>query len=147
MTRGNGFVAVAVILFAGLYAYFFTDWFKKKTIEIVPQNRPFGITREGSAVNPISFTMNGEYKLTRVKVVPVAALSEKTPLPVWDLVTTTNSAPVRGFLYGLPIDGMKDSKLLAKAEDLIPDVPYRIFVEAGRAKGQADFKPVAATPR
>ncbi len=145
MSRGNLFLIPLAVLLAALYAFFFTDWFQTKTIQIVPQNRPAAFWRSRSPVNAVSFTLDGTYKLTSVKVVLLSAFeTNKHTVPVWHLISTSNSVPSRGFLYGMPIQGMKPSKLKSKADLLIPNTTYRLFVEAGKAKGAIDFRPQPA---
>jgi hypothetical protein len=61
-------------------------------------------------------------------------------MPVWHLIFNSNSAPVKIFVYGQRIRGMKSEVPGAHAEPLQPDVTYRLFVTAGKAKGQHDFE-------
>ncbi len=42
MTGKNGALLTFAILLTALYCYFFTDWFKVKTIQIIPANRMVG---------------------------------------------------------------------------------------------------------
>ena len=97
--------------------------------------------RAEGAVLPVSFTLDGKYRLSSIKVVELSAyLTNKYVTPVWHLISKTNSAPVRGFLYGLPIPGMAPARPDSKPKNLLPNVAYRLFVEAGRAKGNRDFQ-------
>ena len=97
--------------------------------------------RSEGAVLPVSFTLDGKYRLSSIKVVELSAyLTNKYVTPVWHLISKTNSAPVRGFLYGLPIPGMAPALPDSKPKNLLPNVAYRLFVEAGRAKGNQDFQ-------
>ena len=93
------------------------------------------------AVEPVSFTLDGRYRLSSIKVVELSAyLTNKYVTPVWHLISKTNSAPIRGFLYGMPIPGMAPAIPDSKPKNLTPNVAYRLFVEAGRAKGSQDFQ-------
>ncbi|MEI9864183.1 MAG: hypothetical protein WDN00_06450 [Limisphaerales bacterium] len=56
------------------------------------------------------------------------------------MVADTNAAPLKMFVYGQRVRGMKPAIAGARAEPLQPDVTYRLFVTAGSAKGQHDFE-------
>jgi len=145
MTKSNSILTLLALVLGSLYCYFFTDLFKHPTIQIIPQNR-LGWHAAGD-VNPVSFSLDGTYALTMIKVVPVSALqTNKFATPAWYLVTKTNSAPTKGFLYGGKVQGMNPSDLKPHPDALEPDTTYRLFVEAGRATGQVDFRPAAAAP-
>jgi hypothetical protein len=75
-----------------------------------------------------------------VKVVPLGAYeTNKFTPPLWHLVAYTNVTPTEGFLYGEPIPGMRPALTNALPRRLEPNTVYRLFVQAGRAKGQIDF--------
>ena len=61
-------IVVAIVL-AGLYVYFFTDWINRPRIQIIAQTRPVQPRGQAAKVYPISFLLDGQYKLTSVKVV------------------------------------------------------------------------------
>jgi hypothetical protein len=141
MTPKNITILALIALAAGVCIYNLTDWFHPPVIQIIPSVRPvLGPDQAGEAL-PVTFTMNGDYLLTSVKVVPVSEVlkENKNPHCLWRLTTISNSEPTRGFGYGMDIPGMKpvDSKA---TENLKADVLYRIYLEAGRAKGFVDFK-------
>jgi hypothetical protein len=99
MTKRNGFLIFAALVLAGVYAVYFTNWFKPKIIQItgfnarVTQNSRFRNFRPGLpgsfsrfnrfpnlnnlnansdaglAVNPVTFRLERPYKLTELKVV------------------------------------------------------------------------------
>lgn len=145
MTAKNTSLIVLVALLAGAYVYFFTDWFTPPIIQIVPQIRPARALRGNSAVELVSFTMNRDYRLTSVKVVPVSALkTNKNPIALWYLISASNSLPIRGFFYGMKIAGMKPFLTNSRPQKLQPNTPYRLLVEAGRAEGKVDFQTRAA---
>ena len=60
--------------------------------------------------------------------------------PLWHLVAYTNVPPTEGFLYGQLIAGMRPGITNSHPQPLEPVTAYRLFVEAGRAKGQIDFQ-------
>lgn len=145
MTRSNNFLIAAAVLLGGIYCYFFTDWFKVRIIQIIPQNRPMlGATRPTGSVCPVTFMLEQPYQLTSVSVYSVSSLqTNKNSTAVWKLTAKPNSKPIRGFAYGSSIPGMAPGRVPAAPEELVANVPYRIVLEAAKAKGQADFVPVA----
>ncbi|MBU6400140.1 MAG: hypothetical protein KGS61_07460 [Verrucomicrobia bacterium] len=137
-------IGVAVLAFV-IYVHYFTDWFTTPRIAIIVQNRMTPALRNNPAVYPVSFTLDGRYRLSAVSVIPVSALAtNKHPLPLWHLVSKTNSAPVSGFFYGMPIRGMKPAVANTRPQPLDPAETYRLLIEAGRARGRIDFRPRAA---
>lgn len=142
-------VAVALVL-AGVYVVYFTDWFQSPTIQISHTARPGRLrNRPGAAsgVPQLGFGLGGDYRLTEVKVVPLAALQTNLlAQPVWHLVSDSNSVPVNHFAYGQNIRGMKPEVPGARAQPLQPDVTYRLILRAGTFKGQHDFQ-IAANPQ
>ncbi len=144
----KSFILIAIVLvMAGIYAIYFTDWFRPKTIEISHTSRPArtgGRTggRTGAAANPMIFHLGGDYySLTEIKVVPLAALQkDKLAQPVWHLVSDEGSDDVDNFSYGQKINGMDPAVEGARPEPLQPGVTYRLFVVAGKVKGQHDFQ-------
>ncbi len=136
MQRKNNFLLIVAILLMATYAYFFTDWFSAPRIQIISQLRPSG--RGG--VDPVSFSFDGLYRLTSVKVVPLTQYqTNKYATPIWHLVSPSNSAPIPGFLYGSPIRGMVPAVTNSHPAGLEPDTAYRLLVEAGKARGHIDF--------
>jgi hypothetical protein len=137
-------IAVFIVL-AAIYVCFFTSWFKPKTIRIFDTSRHL-VDRpwrnHGNQDLPyVLFGLEGRFKLTEIKVVPLASFQTNsgTP-PVWHLVSDSNSPPVQQFTYGQHIRGMKPAFSGAEPEDLETNVMYRLLLSAGRIKGQHDFK-------
>ena len=124
-----------------LYLYVVSDWLAPKRIQIIAQNRPGLITAVQRAISPVSFVLNGRYRLTRILVV-LASISDggRPRQPIWELTSSSNSIPIQGFLYGQPVPGMKLAPSAGNASPLAVDTTYRLFVEAGRAKGQVEFR-------
>src|SRR5207245_9221003 len=64
----------------------------------------------GDAVNPIIFGFDRKLKLTSLKVVPESDIeTNKYPHPIWELISDSNSVPIKTFAYGMPIQGMRPS--------------------------------------
>jgi hypothetical protein len=146
-------LVIAVVAFAA-YAYYFTDWFTSDRIQIVHTLRPATPAKnprrqrmaDNPLVNTVSFGLNSKYKLTAVKVIPVAELeTNKYAHPIWHLVSESNSIPTKGFVYGTYIKGMHPKVPGAQADPLLPDVNYRLLLEAGDIKGEYDFNTTART--
>jgi hypothetical protein len=146
MNKKN-FILIAVALaLAGVYVVYFTDWFKPKTIHISHTVRPGRSgNRPGEAAAPLlAFGLGGDYELTEIKVVPLAAL-QANPLaqPIWHLVSDSKSVPIKFFIYGQGIQGMKPEVPGVRPQPLQPNITYRLLVQAGSLKGQHDFQVVA----
>ena len=152
MNKRNLFLVAIALVLAGVYAVYFTDWFKPKIIHITHTSRMMTRRR---AVRPNAnagyrrrfqslLYSSWPYKITEIKVVPAATLQTNNDAhPVWHLISDSNSVPVKIFLYGQRIQGMKFAVAGMRAEPLQPGVTYRLFVTDGSAKGQHDFQPVA----
>lgn len=139
LSKQNVLIATALVL-GGVYLYFFTDWLQPRRIQIIAQTRPFRPASSNSRVYPVSFVLDGFYQLTSVRVVPLGALqTNRFAPPVWDLVSDTNAAPTKGFLYGGGIPGLKPRQTNSTPQPLQPDTAYRLIVQAGRAQGHVDF--------
>lgn len=150
MTKKNVIVlAVTLVAVIGFYLYLFRDSFHKPVIQISHTIRPNPtyIRHPPQGVNSedfpqlINFGLSGEFKLTSVKVVPLAELeTNKFAHPLWELITDSNSIPTRAFSYGNKIRGMHPAVKGATADPLVPNVTYRLLVEANALKGEHDFK-------
>jgi hypothetical protein len=133
-------IGIALVL-AGIYGVYFTDWFRPKTIHISHTSRPVRVARNGATTGRIFFGLGDYYSLTEVKVIPLAALqTNKLAQPVWHLVSDSGSDDVNQFFYGEKINGMDPAVEGAQPELLQPGVTYRLFVIAGKARGQHDFQ-------
>ena len=132
------FVSVLVVLGA-VYIAFFSHWFDKRQIGITVSMRPS--RHPGETVYPVVFTLNSDYKLTSLKVVPLEN-NQVSPaaIPVWNLVTESNSAPIRAFRYGQPIRGMKPALEGIRASPLVPGAAYRLLLSTRDATCQIDFQ-------
>lgn len=145
MKKKNLISLTALVVLVAAYAIFFTNWFKPRRIEIFHASR--AMVRGGARVKAgnantriVLFGLDGAYKLTDVKVVPLDELKTNPfALPVWHLVSDSNSVPIKEFPYGVAIRGMKPMIGREWPKPLETNETYRIFVAAGSVKGQHDF--------
>src|SRR5205823_14188795 len=132
-------------------------WFARDGIHIYHRSRPARamVTRRNkqrgddpnAAVDPITFGFDHKLKLKSLKVIPVSDIeTNKYPHPIWQLLSDSNSAPIKDFTYGSPIQGMKPAVKGALPDPLEPRVKYRLFVETEKFKAEHDFEPVPRTP-
>ena len=151
MTKKNTLIVAFVILFGGLSLYLNRDWFASDGIHISHRSiAPRRWFNRGPAVkptaNPVVFLLNKKVKLTSVKVVFFNDIqTNKYPHAIWNLTSDSNSVPVRDFIYGAPIRGMRPAVKGAPADPLDPGVNYRMLIEAGSDKAEHDFVPVPRT--
>ena len=130
---------LALLVLGGVYIHFFTHWFDKRQIGITVSARPS--RRPGETVYPVYFTLNNAYKLTSLKVLPMASNQfNPNALPVWNLVSDSNSLPTRAFRYGQPIRGMKPALAGVHADPLVPGTVYRLLLSTRDAACQIDFQ-------
>jgi hypothetical protein len=128
-----------LLVLGGLYVHYFTHWFEKREIGIAASLRP------NRRANPpdfmVAFTLNDDYKLTKLKVIPMDG-DKFNPMatPVWNLESDSNSVPTRAFRYGQPIRGMKPVLKGVHPDALTPGVVYRLLLSAGNVSGHKDFK-------
>jgi hypothetical protein len=138
MNKKNFMLIGLVLMLAGVYAVFFTDWFQTKTIHISHTSRP---GRAGASANRMIFGLGDYFSLTEVKVVPLTALqTNKLAQPIWHLVADEGSDDVNQFAYGQKINGMDPAVTGSRPGPLQPGVTYRLFVTAGKINGQHDFQ-------
>jgi hypothetical protein len=139
MRKNNIFWLGLLLVVGGIYFHYFTHWFEKREIAITASLRPS--RQRGETVFPVFFTLNGNYKLTSVKVIPLEG-DKFNPLaaPVWHLVSDSFWSRTRAFFYGEPIQGMKPALEGVRPEPLRPGVVYRLIVSAGGSTGHKDFK-------
>ena len=148
-------LAALALALGSFSIYLNRDWFAKDGIQIYHRSRParagfFGRKRASSAdnpaINPVIFGFSRKLRLTSVKVIPVSDIeTNKFPHPIWNLTSVSNSAPVKDFVYGDNIKGMKPAVQGAIPDPLQPGINYRLFVEAGDFKAEHDFVPVPRT--
>jgi hypothetical protein len=149
MTKKDLFLIGIVVVLGGLYVVYFSGWFGPKFIRIEYTVRPVreapgvnGRTNpNGKPVNSVMFSLQKDYRLTSIKVVPAAEFqTNKYAHPLWHLVSKSGSEPAKAFAYGYTIAGMTPSVANAEPDLLRPGVEYRLVVEASSVKGEHDFK-------
>jgi hypothetical protein len=144
MTRRSWMLIGLALALAMTYVIFFTNRFKPATIIIYHLTRPTGYamqTRRNGPAPPITFVLESARILTEIKVVPLAEWQmNHDVLPVWHLVSDSNLEAVQSFVYGQHIGGMNPAVPGAQPQPLQPNVAYRLFVTAGKARGWHDFK-------
>ena len=145
MTRKELWLVIFALGLGAVYVVFFTDLFRRKSIQIIPlirTGRASAIPREGDApaVFPVAFKLNGAYPLKSVKVVNASEYAtNKHTLALWHMVSDSNSPPQDSILYGSRIPGMKPSVPRSRPRPLEPGVNYMLLIDTGKLKGQTNF--------
>jgi hypothetical protein len=145
MTRKELALVLLAAALAAVYIVFFTDLFAKKSIQIVrviSTGRPSAIPRDHDSpqVYPVAFQFNGKYPLKSVKVVNAAEFAtNKYALPLWHMVSDSNSPPQISILYGTRIPGMKPAIPRSRPKPLEAGVNYLLFIDTGKLKAQTNF--------
>src|SRR5205809_6856943 len=99
-SKQNVLILLAVVL-AGIYVYYFTDWINRPRIQIIAQIRPIPPRGPAALVYPVSFLLDGQYRLPSVKVVPLSGYeANKFLTPLWHLTAYTTTPPSQGFPSG-----------------------------------------------
>lgn len=142
MTKKNLCLIGIAVLLAAVYVAFFTEWFKPQTVKIFHTSRNLRVRNAQTGAQPgLIFGINRQLKLTDIKVVPLTALqTNQNNLPVWHLVSDSNSVPVKSFFYGQFIRGLKPAVPGSRPQALETNVTYRLIVEAGKVRGEHDFE-------
>jgi hypothetical protein len=139
MTKKNLWLVFLAVVLAAAYVIWFSNWFQPKTLAIFHTNRD--LRPNARFGGSLTFAVAHQTRFTEVKVVPLAAYeTNKNTLPVWHLVSDSNSVPVKIFFYGQPIGGMRPALKGMRAEPLQTNVTYRMFITAGKVKGNHDFE-------
>jgi hypothetical protein len=142
MTKKNLFLILFAVGLAVVYAVWFTGWFTPQTVQIFHTNRSLRPNlQRGGALPSLIFGINRQLKLTELRVVPLAGFqTNHDVLPLWHLVSDSNSVPVKAFFYGQTIRGMKPAIQGTHPASLEPNTTYRLFVVAGNVRGEHDFE-------
>jgi hypothetical protein len=141
MTKKNLLLILFAIALAVVYAVWFTDWFRPATVQIFHTSRDLHRDARRDGLPSLIFGVNHPLRFTELKVVPLAGFeANKDVLPLWHLVSDSNSVPVKAFSYGQFIRGMRPAIKGVRAEPLETNVTYRLIVTAGKIKGEHDFE-------
>lgn len=138
-------VLLCIVGLGGLSLYLNRDWFTHETIQISHRVSPWlkksGTKRANDLGDPVTFTLNGYYRLTSLKVVLAAEIAtNKYAHPIWALATDSNSVPVSSFVYGGGVRGMRPSVKGTRPDPLVRGVDYRLLVTTDKKlTGQHDF--------
>ena len=122
---------IILVALVGLSFWLNRGRFQKESMVINPSLRPS--RRADATVYSVFFSLNDDFKLTSLKVIPYKD-GKFDPLgaPVWNLTSDSNSVPTRGFPYGRPIQGMKPAIKGVNAQPLQTNVNYKISAGGGR---------------
>jgi hypothetical protein len=142
MTKKNMMMVLLVLGLATVYVVWFTDWFRPKTVYIFHTDRNLRHTApRGNALPNLIFGVRPRIRFTELKVVSLSEFeTNKQAMPLWHLVSDSNSVPLNSFYYGQYIAGMRPAIKSVRPEALETNVTYRILVTAGNVKGQHDFE-------
>jgi len=132
---------------AAVFVYAFTDWGRRPGMQIshAATFRPNANAKQRARnINPIlpvvRFNLDRAYQLTEIKVVRLSEWqTNQLALPLWHLITDSNSIPTRRFNYGASLRGMKPIAPRVRPQPLETNVSYRLFLTAGSVMGQHDF--------
>jgi hypothetical protein len=151
MTKKTILTACLIVLLGGLSLYLNRDRFTSEPIQISVRSvryvpRPNQRKAPGNT-RPMIFLFNREVRLTSLKVVPLSDLAtNESALPVWELISDSNSVPVKDFRYGARIAGMRPPIKGVTVQPLEPGAHYRVLIRAGSKKAQHDFEAEPVLP-
>jgi hypothetical protein len=136
------FLPIALLVLVGaLFIYINRDWFQARPIQVSHRIYRFAGRFGGAdSPNPVMFEFDHRLKLTSIKIVALAdSQTNKYPHALWHMISSSNSVPTKGFVYGMDVPGMHSAVNGAAADPLDPGQTYRLLLEAGSVKGQHDF--------
>lgn len=144
MTKNGILLTVLALVLASVHIYFFTDWFHRPRMMIIPiikPDRPSAIPRgDDLQVYPVAFKFDRDYRLTSVKVVEEREFAtNKYAPPLWHMISDDASSPMDSIVYGERIRGMKPRVPRGRPAPLDPGVSYLLIVEAGSVLGETNF--------
>ena len=149
MAKKQWVLLVVFVILGTAYICAFTNWGRHPAIQISHAagsklRGAVGPLVKAGSVNTaiVGFNLDHSYRLTEIKVVRLADWqTNQFTLPLWHLISDSNSVPTKRFFYGTGIRGMKPIVAKIRPEPLETNVTYRLFVTAGKVKGQHDFSP------
>lgn len=138
-------ITLLIIGLAGLSLYLNRDYFRSEPIQISHRISPWlqkkGARGAADLGVPVTFALNGYYKLKSVRVVEAEKYqTNRLAVPVWRIISDSNSVPTSTFNYGSFIRGMRPEAKGVRPEPLQPGITYRLFVETDKKeRGEHDF--------
>lgn len=139
-------ITILMIGLIGLSLYLNRDYFRSEGIQITHRLSPWMENRRPRARSsdlgvPVTFMLNGFYRLKSIRVVDAAMFAtNKYTVPVWRIISDSNSVPTSSFNYGSFIRGMRPEAKGVRPEPLQPGVEYRLLVVTDKdLEGQHDF--------
>ena len=147
MTKKNVFLIAVLVLLGALGVYLNKDRFGQPALQISDRSLqprgPMLRRQKDSTVNTVIFLFNHDIRLSSLRVVEVAEMeTNKSARSLWELVSDSNSVPLKSFVYGMNPGGMKSAVAGAKPDSLQPGVKYRLMIKAGSVQAQHDFTPM-----
>lgn len=149
MNKNTIVLVVFAVILGSCWVVFFSGWFDRETIQIIPTIRPSSNTRrvttterpKGEAPTyDVSFAFDGKHSFTKVRVFVAEDLKTNNyPTALWDLISDSRSVPVKYLVYGEQPRGMKPAVPRARPEPLQPGIDYVLLLEAGKLKAQTNF--------
>lgn len=149
MSLGKLLATIALLLsLVGLCLYVNRGCFTKDQVQIyhrVATRSGAGVSRgRPSAANPLVFGFSEPLRLTAVRVFHAdELLTNKYPKAVWEVISTSNTIPLKLIEYGVPIRGLQPKTPEARPEALVPGQPYVLVVETKDKKAEHLFTPTA----
>jgi hypothetical protein len=130
-----------LVLVGALFIYINRDWFQARPIQVSHRIYRFAGRFGGADTpTPVMFEFDHRLKLTSIKIVSLAdSQTNKYPHALWHMISSSNSVPTKGLVYGMDVPGMRPAVNGAVADPLDPQQTYRLLLEAGSVKGQYDF--------
>jgi len=142
-------LVVVVIFLISATAYMCRDWLGPEEIQIGSAIRPNRVPENeqknlGPAVKrqpyTVSFFFNRKCVLQSVKVVRASEFeTNRFAHPLWELLATAETPPVKSITYGVPIRGMHPEIKGAQADVLQPGVAYRLIIKTSNQEASHDF--------
>lgn len=151
MNKRNLILVAVLVVLSAAAVFLFKDSFKPEPIHIAYMVRPATMKRQpvtpdrfapsGRAGFDVIFSFNQEVSLTAVRVYPLAeAQTNRYPQPIWNMVSESNSPPLKSFVYGGKIRGLHTSVKGAVIEPLVPGESYRLEIETKDRQAERDFQ-------
>ena len=146
LMKNKQWMLILLTLVLGAFSiYLNRDWFATDNIQVYHRCRPARFVLGGPPGSPNSeslmFGFDRRLKLTSIKIVPLEALKTNTYAhAVWELVSDSNSVPIKDFTYGMRIRGLRPSQGLTP-EPLEPGRALPALGSGGQTETHARFHP------